>query len=340
MSDGERKKDRPVRRRKPAAAAAPEPGYTRRQVLYTAAAAGATVVAGVALLDRDSGVEKKSYARIRDHRVERPAGSADLAVARGSDAAGNARRAIEALGGMELFVERGETVAIKPNIGWNRSPEQAANTDPEVVAEVVRMALAAGASRVWVTDVPVNTAERCFARSGIGKAASAAGADVVLPSPSRFRAVEVGGIRLRLAEVLEPLVVADKVINVPIAKQHGLTRATLSMKNWYGVLGGHRVLLHQDIHRYIVDLAVMMKPTLTVMDATRILIANGPSGGSLGDVKRLDTVAASVDPVAIDAFGAGLLDLAPSDVGYIVMGEHAGLGTADLSRIKMVEVNG
>jgi uncharacterized protein (DUF362 family) len=328
---------RPARRPRPAA---PSPGYTRRQVLYTAAAAGATVAAGALLIDRDDGLERRSYARIRDHRVDRPKGGVDLAVARGPDPAVNTRRAIAALGGMSAFVRRGESVAIKPNVGWNRSPDQAANTNPEVVAEIVRQAVAAGASKVWVTDVPVNTAERCFARSGIGEAARAAGAQVVVPTDSSFRPVEVAGIRLRLAEVLGPLVDADRVINVPVAKQHGLTRATLGMKNWYGVLGGHRVLLHQDIHRYITDLAVMMRPTLTVLDATRILTANGPSGGSLADVRRLDTVAASADPVAIDAFGAGLLGLAPADVGYIVMGEHAGLGTADLARIRTEEIDG
>ena len=326
---------------KPAAAPpTPEPGFTRRQLLYTAAAGGATVAAGLALLDRDDGVDRRSFAKMRDHRVERPAGSVDMAIVRGGDAAANARRAIEAMGGMEAFVRKGESVVVKPNIGWNRAPDQAANTNPEVVAEIVRMVVAAGASKVWVTDVPVNTPERCFQRSGIKEAAGNAGADIVLPSSSAFRDVLVGGIRLHTAEVLYPFVDADKVINVPVAKQHGLTRATLSMKNYYGVLGGHRVLLHQDIHRYIVDLAVMMKPTLTVLDATRILLANGPSGGSLDDVKRIDAVAVSTDQVAIDTFGASLLDLVPADIDYIGMGERAGLGTTDLSSLKLVELSG
>jgi uncharacterized protein (DUF362 family) len=239
---------------------------------------------------------------------------------------------------MGAFVRRGERVAVKPNVGWNRLPEQAANTDPQVVAEVVRLALAAGAAEVWVADVPVNTADRCFDRSGIGEAARRAGARVVLPGERAFRLVEVGGATLRTAEVLWPLVEADRILNLPVVKQHGLSRATLAMKNWYGVLGGHRARLHQDIHRSVVDLAALMKPTLTVMDATRILLANGPSGGNLDDVKRLDTVAVSTDEVALDAFGASLLGLSADDVGSIALAEKAALGRADWRALKLEEL--
>jgi uncharacterized protein (DUF362 family) len=261
-----------------------------------------------------------------------------MAIARGPDPAENTRRAIEAMGGLEAFVGRGETVVVKPNVGWNRVAEQAANTNPDVVAQVVRMAIAAGAAKVWVTDVPVNNPERCFSRSGIRDAAGKAGAEVILPGSKDFRSVDVGGITLRTAQVLYPFLEADRIINLPIVKHHGLTGASLAMKNWYGVLGGHRVLLHQDIHRSIVDLAVMMKPTLTVLDATRILVANGPSGGSLDDVKRMDTVAVSPDEVAIDAFGASLLGLGPDEVDYIPMAERMGLGTADFESLRPVEV--
>jgi uncharacterized protein (DUF362 family) len=315
--------------------------YSRREMLVrvagTAAAAAGTVGLGLALLDRAPSAAPAPV-RIRDHRVARPSGSVAMAIARGKDPAANVRRALEAMGGMGAFVKRGERVAVKPNVGWNRLPEQAANTEPLVVAEVVRLALAAGAAEVWVTDNPVNTAERCFARSGIADAARAAGAKVVLPSERAFRLVEVAGATLRVAEVLWPLVDADRIINLPVVKQHGLSRATLSMKNWYGVLGGHRARLHQDIHRSVVDLATLVKPTLTVLDATRILLANGPSGGSLDDVKRLDTVAVSADEVALDAFGASLLGLSPDDVGSIALGEKAGLGRADWRSTKLEEL--
>jgi uncharacterized protein (DUF362 family) len=217
-------------------------------------------------------------------------------------------------------------------------PEQAANTNPDVVAEVVRQAHAAGASKVWLTDASVNTPEQCFARSGIEKAAGNAGASIVLPDARAFREVDVSGRILRTADVLYPFIDADRVINVPIVKQHGLSGATLSMKNWYGVLGGQRVTLHQSIFVSIVDLAVMMKPTLTIMDATRVLMANGPTGGNLADVKTMDTIAAGTDEVALDAFGATLLGLDPFKLGFVIEGLRVGLGTPRYKDLKLVEL--
>jgi uncharacterized protein (DUF362 family) len=304
----------------------------------TAAMAVGAVALGLGLRARDGRAKHAALPKLKDHRVGPIAGANELAIARGPDPATNVRRAVEAVGGMGAFVKRGERVVIKPNIGWNRLPEQAANTNPEVVAEVVRLVVAAGASRVWVTDVSVNTAEQCFARSGIEKAAGAAGATVVKPDSTAFREVDVSGKLLHVGDVLYPFVDADRVINVPLVKQHGLSGATMAMKNWYGVLGGQRVKLHQNIHLSIVDLALMMKPTLTVLDATRILLANGPTGGSLADVKQLDTIAVSTDEVALDAFGAGLLGLAPGEVGFIVEGMKAGLGTLEWRSKKLVEL--
>jgi uncharacterized protein (DUF362 family) len=319
-----------------------EPAYfTRRDVLrvaVTSTLAGATLGLGRLLIDRNPGGRPKPLQKIKDHRVALAPGAPGLVIARGPDATQNLRKALEAMGGLGAFIRPGEKVLIKPNVGWNRLAEQAANTNPEVVAELVRMAIAAGASKVWVTDNPVNNAERCFERSGIRKAVGEAGGTLVMPDANHFREVEVGGKLLRVADVLYPLVEADRVINVPIAKQHSLSGVTLSMKNWYGVLGGHRVRLHQDIHHSIVDLARMAKPTLTVLDATRVLLANGPSGGSLDDVKRLDTLAVSTDEVALDAFGAGLIGLAPEAVGFIGEGEKAGLGKADFRSLKIVEI--
>jgi uncharacterized protein (DUF362 family) len=306
----------------------------------TAALAVGTVALGLGLRARDGHGKNVALPKIRDHRVDKIAGAVQMAIARGPDPAANARRAIASVGGMGRFVKRGERVVIKPNIGWNRLPEQAANSNPDVVAEVVRQVVAAGAAKVWVTDVSVNTAEQCFARSGIEKAAQAAGATVVRPESTAFREVDVSGKLLRTGDVLYPFVDADRVINVPVVKQHGLSGATMALKNWYGVLGGQRVKLHQNIHLSIVDLALMMKPTLTVMDATRILLANGPTGGSLADVKQMDTVAVSTDEVALDAFGAGLLGLSPNDIGFIVEGMKAGLGSLDWRSLKTEELGG
>ncbi len=323
-------------------AAPPEPKrpFTRREALKvgtTLSVAAGTIGLGAWLYDR-APPAPKALPPLKSHRVERAAGAAEMAIAHGADAADNTRRVIEALGGMAAFVRPGDRVVVKPNVGWNRLPEQAANTNPEVVAQVARLALAAGASKVWVTDNPVNSAERCFERSGILKAVGAVGAKVVLPDETAFREVLVEGEVLRVAKVLWPFVEADKVINVPLVKHHGMSAATMAMKNWYGVLGGHRVRLHQDLHRSIVDLAAMVKPTLTVLDCTRILVANGPTGGSLDDVKRVNLVAAGVDEVALDAFGASLLGLAPADVGAIAEAERRKLGRSDYKSLKLVSL--
>jgi uncharacterized protein (DUF362 family) len=318
-------------------------GMDRRalfRVGITSAIAAGSVALGLGLRSRDDHGKNKNLPKLKDHRVDKLQGAVEMAIVRGSDPAANVRRAVEAMGGMGRFVKRGERVVIKPNIGWNRLPEQAANTNPDVVAEVVRLVAAAGASKIWVTDASVNTAEQCFARSGIEKAAKAAGAIVVRPDATAFREVDVSGKLLHTGDVLFPFVEADRVINVPVVKQHGLSGATMSLKNWYGVLGGQRVKLHQNIHLSIVDLAAMVKPTLTIMDATRILLANGPTGGSLADVKQMDTIAVSSDEVALDAFGAGLLGLSPTSLGFIVEAMKAGLGTPEWRRLKTEELGG
>lgn len=345
MSDGEHRDAVPESRLreqggKSAQEKVDEPRRAVLRVGLTAAIACGSVGLGLGLRARGGRSPAAPLPKLRDHRVASPAGAVALAIARGPDAAANVRGAVAAVGGMERFVQRGERVVIKPNIGWNRLPEQAANTNPDVVGEVVRLVAAAGAATIWVTDVSVNTAEQCFSRSGIEKAAKAAGAIVVHPTANAFREVDVSGKLLRTADVLYPFVDADRVINVPVVKQHGLSGATMAMKNWYGVLGGQRVKLHQNIHASIVDLAAMVKPTLTIMDATRILLANGPTGGSLADVKQINTIAVSTDEVALDAFGAELLGLSPTDVGFVVEGMKAGLGTMNWRSLKTEELGG
>jgi uncharacterized protein (DUF362 family) len=338
------KRKRAAKKKKAAARIAADHNLYTRRTLFRAAGAMGLTLGGAALLhNRDNGMLTESFEVIRDHRVEQAAGATQMAIVHGPDPAMNARRAVEAIGGMAAFIKKGESVVIKPNIGWNRVPEQAANTDPRVVAEVVRMVRAAGAGKIWLADCPVNTPDRCFKRSGILDAVSEVGnVTVKIPNGSGhgpgYRYVDVGGGTLGVSEVFAPFIDAQKIINVPVAKQHGLTNSTVSMKNWYGVLGGHRTLLHQDIHGSILDLAMMMRPTLTVMDGTRVLLANGPSGGNLDDVKEVNLVAAGIDPVAIDAFGTSLVGFKAEDVRYIGMAEKAGLGTADYKSLKLEEI--
>ncbi|MBW2278370.1 MAG: DUF362 domain-containing protein [Deltaproteobacteria bacterium] len=248
------------------------------------------------------------------------------------------RKVIEELGGIASFVKLDDKVVIKPNIGWDRTPIQAANTNPIVVATLVEMCLGAGAAEVIVTDHSCNEARRCFTRSGIWRAAEDAGAQIVLPAPHRFRSYDLGGVILGRMPVLAAAVQADRFINVPVAKHHGLSGFTGAMKNLYGVLGGRRNRLHQRIDDSIADLADFIRPTLTVMDATRVLVRNGPVGGDVADTEEIGKIIASVDQVTVDAYSCSLIGLEPPALPYLGLGGERGLGQPDLSRLDVKEV--
>jgi uncharacterized protein (DUF362 family) len=250
------------------------------------------------------------------------------------------RQAIDALGGMGRFVSKGNVVWIKPDIGWDRRPEQAATTNPDVVATLVALCYQAGAKKVLVSDNPCNPARLSYPRSGIQPAAEKAGAEVPFLDERKFRKMSLNGKVLKEWEVYQDIVEADRLINVPIAKNHNLCLATLGMKNLMGVIGGARNRLHQDLGGTIADLAAFLKPRLVLLDAIRILTANGPVGGNLADVKRKDTLVAGIDQVAVDAVGATLLGYKPESIGYIVQGNARGLGTIDFKSLspKQVEV--
>ena len=272
----------------------------------------------------------------RGHTVAANPQFPELAVITGDDPAKLAVQALEELGGMGRFVARGDVVLVKPNVGWDRTPEQAANTNPDVVAEIIRQCANAGAKRVIVTDVSCNDPRRCFQRSGIAEAAQRAGAEVILPDPAMFKEIDLQGEILRAWLVFSPFLNVDKVINVPIAKHHSLTGATLGMKNWYGMLGGPRHQLHQKIHESLVDLADFVRPTLTMVDCYRILIRNGPTGGNLQDVLLKKTMVAGTDPVALDAYVAkAFWDLDVSTLPYLKMAADRGLGTYEFEKVRM-----
>jgi len=259
-----------------------------------------------------------------------------LAVARGDDPASLLRRAVDSLGGIRRFISRGDVVAIKPNMAWDRAPEQAANTNPQVVAEMVRLCREAGARSVMVSDVSIHDARLVFARSGIAAAARAAGATIILPAPRHFREMNLQGEVLGVWPVFTPLVQADKVINMPVAKQHSLTGVSLGIKNWYGLLGGPRRQLHQRIHECLADLAAFVRPTLTVLDAWRVLLRNGPTGGNLEDVTPAHTLIAGIDPVAVDAWAArAWWNLDASQLPYLKLAAARGLGTADPEKLRI-----
>jgi uncharacterized protein (DUF362 family) len=297
-------------------------------------------------------VQSGQARQVRDYRVkERDAEHAELAIARaapkesGDDSPHPSatqeqlvRRAVDALGGMRRFVSRGDHVVVKPNIGWDRMPIHAANTNPDVVAAVIRLAYEAGAKKVVVADGSCNDPNRCFQRSGIWRAAYDLGADVVLPQEHRFRTMRLKGDVLDEWPIFTTLVDADKVINVPVAKHHNLARYTAAMKNWYGVLGGRRNRLHQNIDTSIADLATFMRPTLVVVDAWRVLVRNGPQGGNIDDARDMHTVIATADQVAADAFGCTLIGQQRENLPYLEMGEKRGLGTMRWENLRVKEV--
>ncbi len=243
-------------------------------------------------------------------------------------------KVFEAAGGIQKFVSKQDVVVIKPNISWARTPDLAATTHPEVLEAVIELCQEAGAKKVRIADHTIHDARRCFAITGAGMVAKKTGADLVYPRSSLMRDMKLRGHRLDVWPVFLPLVEADKVINLPVAKVHSLSGLTLGMKNWIGAVGGRRSALHQDIHLAIVDLAQFFSPTITLIDATRIMIANGPSGGSRSDVSVSNRLILSDDPVAADARAAGLFNLQPQDIGFINLGEKWGLGTTEFKKLR------
>ncbi|MBI5191805.1 MAG: DUF362 domain-containing protein [Nitrospirae bacterium] len=303
----------------------------RREFIRVAAVAGAGVVL-------NPGVPDGAWAA-----KPAPKGGPKVVMAKGGPVGRLTREAVDALGGMSAFVKKGETVIVKPNIGWDRRPEFAANTHPELVAEVVRMCLEAGAAKVKVFDRPCNDPRRCYTNSGIAPELEKIAdkrLEVSYIDERRFRDVEIpGGVTIPRWSFYEDVLDADKFINLPIAKHHNAAVLTLGLKNVMGVIGKNRAVLHKKIHEYLPDLNRVVKSHLTIVDATRVLVANGPQGGSLADVKVLDTVVAGADVVSVDSVSCTLFGLGPADVRYVQLAQDAGLGVADLSRIDVKKIS-
>lgn len=283
--------------------------------------------------------------RLRSFGVERSATDVVFAAARGDEVEAMVRAAIGELGGIEKFIRRGDKVIIKPNVAFDRPPKLGATTSPEVLGAVARLVRDAGASEIRILDNPINQPEGCFTKSGI-KAAVAELANempvkLVMPHASQFETIRIGGPVLGDWPMFyRPFIDADKVIGIAPLKDHNLCHASMSIKNWYGLLGGRRNQFHQDIHGIVSDLAMMMTPTLVVLDATRILTRNGPTGGSLADVKPGRTVIAGTDHVAIDAYGAQtLLERDLKKLLYLHKAHERGIGRMDWKEVNHREVN-
>jgi uncharacterized protein (DUF362 family) len=264
-----------------------------------------------------------------------------LSITEGPDYGALVSKVLGPLGGIQAFVKKGQRVVIKPNIGWDRTPEQAANTHPEIVKAVVRLALEAGASQVQVFDRPCNEERRCYTNSGIKKAVESLG-DRRVSCPymdnRKFIPVRIAkGKSVNEWEFYKEALEADCYINVPIAKHHSSAGLSLGLKNIMGILGGYRGKIHFSLGQRIADLNTVLKPHLTITDATRTLLRNGPQGGDLKDVKILNTLMASTDIVAIDAYATTLFHMKPEEIESTQAAYQLGLGEIDLKKIKIIK---
>ncbi len=261
----------------------------------------------------------------------------DLVVTSGGEPESLVRQAIMALGGMEKFVPVGSNVIVKPNICVAyHTYEYAATTNPWVVGTLVRMCFEAGAASVKVMDSPFGgTQQKAYEISGIKEQVEAAGGMMATMSPYNYVRTQIPAAKiLKYTDVYEDILNADVLINVPIAKQHGSSWLSLGMKNLMGVIQ-NRDVLHFSLSQSIADLNALIKPQLTVVDAVRILTANGPTGGNLADVRKTDTIIASRDIVAADSFAASLFGLKPENLAYVVIGTSMGLGRSDLENLNI-----
>lgn len=314
-------------------------GLTRRELMSQLLAASMLGAAGsLTGCGGPSGSGGSEGGYHPDKRMTGAQARCDLAVVKNGEPDRLVQEAFKILGGMSGFIGRQDVVVIKPNIGFNRAPEQAANTNPLVVREVARLVLEAGAKKVLIFDHSLNEPRNCYARSGITAAVQDLEVDLDFPEERKFVDVKVGGEWLKNWPLYRPVLEADKVINIPIAKQHSTARLSLGFKNLMGVIGGRRESFHQNIHTALADLSSYLRPTLTVLDAYRILTRNGPQGGSTADVEERKILAVSNNPVAVDAFGCTLFDIDPATMGFIQQAESRGLGSGRLASLNIQTV--
>ncbi len=271
--------------------------------------------------------------------AKRIKGLHDLVVAKGEDPYIMTVRAVETMGGMGKFVKKNSLVLIKPNIGWDRFPEQAANTNPHVVGALVDMCFKAGAKRVNVFDITCNDTKLCYESSGIEKIAREKGANVYFADDWNFVEARFNyDSPMQGWPIYRDALECDTFINAPVLKSHGLTGLTLSMKNLMGVCGGNRGSMHSDIGIKLAHLTDFIKPDLTVIDAYRVLKRNGPTGGNLEDVLDMRTVIVGIDPVLCDSYAAKLMDKDPLSISYIDQAMKQNLGNVDITKADILTI--
>ena len=315
----------------------------RRQFLLRSAKAGASILAAGSISywfydSQGPDLQTQEAATLRIPDFSMPELGVRMAVVRGSSRTETLERAWKAIGGPEAYVKKGDRILLKVNAAFASAPMLSATTHPDIVTAITDLCYRAGAASVIVTDNPINDPASCFRLTGIEQAARSAGATVTLPQKEFFKPYTMPGARLiRNWPVLYgPLSSIDKIIGTAPVKDHHRSGASMIMKNWYGLLGGRRNIFHQDIHTIITELAMMIKPTLVILDGTTTMMHNGPTGGSLSDLKNTNAMIVSTDQVAADAFGATLLDKSVADLAFIKKAEAAGLGSADFDSLNPV----
>ena len=313
----------------------PENSVSRREFLVRLGVTGA-LIAGSGLAASKlwqpnhfvPGFEKEKGFQLRSYAPEANKVLPSLAIAHGTEHEVTIRAALGALGGMGRFIQKGDVVVIKPNVAFDRPPALSATTHPDALRAVAKLVLEAGARQVIVADNPINSPTGCFLKSGLTAVASEMNLDLIYPGSNSFASLQLDGEILKHWEFFnEPFNKATKVIGLAPCKDHNLCHASMTMKNWYGLLGGRRNQFHQHIHSIVSDFALMMKPTLVILDGMNVLMSNGPTGGRLSDVKPMNTIIAGTDMVAVDAYGyTHLLERDLAELTYIHKAHDRGFG--------------
>jgi uncharacterized protein (DUF362 family) len=286
------------------------------------------------------GFENEKGIQLRSYAPEANTLLPSLAIAHGTEHEKTVRAALGALGGMDRFIRHGDVVMIKPNVAFDRPPALAATTHPDALRAVAKLCFEAGASKVIVADNPINSPTGCFFKSGLTAVASEMNLDLLYPETNSFAPLQMDGEVLKHWQFFNtPFKKATKVIGLAPCKDHNLCHASMTMKNWYGLLGGRRNQFHQHIHSIVSDFALMMKPTLVILDGMNVLMSNGPTGGRLSDVKLMNTIVAGTDMVAVDAYGySHLLERDLAELTYIHKAYDRGLGNKNWKDTNYKEV--
>ena len=319
----------------------------RREFILRTGAAGA-LIAGSLIAGRKlwqpnhylPGFEPQKGLQLPNYKLADSKTLPSMAIAHGPDHEKTVGAAIGALGGMSRFIEKGDVVMIKPNVAFDRPPALAATTHPDALRAVAKLVFAAGASKIIIADNPINSPTGCFLKSGLRQVADELNLDLLYPETNSFSPLQLDGEILKHWTFFhEPFKKTTKVIGLAPCKDHNLCHASMTTKNWYGLLGGRRNQFHQHIHSIVSDFPLMMKPTLVILDGMNVLMKNGPTGGRLSDVKPMNTVVAGTDMVAVDSYGyTNLLERDLAELTYIHKAHDRKLGNKNWKEANYKEV--